>query len=306
MPQPSLPAEQPVTESDRSSTSGTFDPSFIHALTGIAFDFLNSSLPWAEDTEAAKPDEGVPATKRAGPLDPLLGAQQRADLVSQLSIAERPFSAVQGSTGWLQQASSPMGASSSLASTRSFYELAQASPAAQGDTAFDVTAEQQTRQYLAGLSSSGDSTKMPFATGAKTWLEEATIAPGQPGSSTSISSLSEIPEGYSPSKAGVKGDQRFDQNAEELTRQYLESISSSPTALQLPFAVGDKSPGWLEAASTPMVSAPPCKFLYLFSGFIGLLLASPKRSSAKLRMEILDVVAIACIQAHAVLWMEST
>lgn len=87
--------------------SGTFDPSFIHALKGTTFDFLNSSDPWAVEEDAEV--NIVPATGQiVVDEDPRQTAQERVQVVTKLSTAARPFSAGEGSRSWLEEASTPM------------------------------------------------------------------------------------------------------------------------------------------------------------------------------------------------------
>lgn len=94
----------------------------------------------------------------------------------------------------------------------------------------------------------------PFAVGSglQSWLDEAQLPPAGP---RAVSSLYELPQGYSPSQAGVTGEPSFDQSAEDVTKQYLDGLSANAEDSQRPFAVGSSSQGWLEAASSLMVWA---------------------------------------------------
>lgn len=103
-------------------------------------------------------------------------------------------------------------------------------------------------QRVSGLSANA----RPFAAGESTrsWLDEASIPLDRSGTSPSASTGSEVT--LSPGQEFV-GDASFDQMAEELTKQYLAGLSSSLGAAARPFAAGTDIPGWLEAASTPLV-----------------------------------------------------
>ena len=160
----------------------------------------------------------------------LLGPEARAQRISKLSAAERPFAVGQEAKGWLDGASLPTEGSG--ASSSSLYGLPEGYSPAQmgmtGDSNFDPAAEQQTKQYLASLS---DAPEKPFAASkaVKGWLEEVS-APIADSSSLTTSSLSEVPEGYSPSQEGITGDSSFDAAAEEQTRQYLAGLDAATSS----------------------------------------------------------------------------
>ena len=176
-----------------------------------------------------------------------MGSEARAKRASELSAAQRPFADVEGTEAWLEAASIPIEGSG--ASLSSLYGLPKGYTPARlgvtGDVRFDPTAEQQTKQYLAGLS---EAPGKPFAAGeaVKGWLDQAS----RPLTSNVTSEASSLYEKYSPSQAEMEGDQAFDGNAEEQTRQYLAGL---PEASRRPFAAEYNVPGWREAASSPMV-----------------------------------------------------
>ena len=156
--------------------SGAFDPSFVLALKGRPYDFLNDTLTGAAATEFGG--------QSIQPGDTSREAWQRIDSVSRLPVADRPFSASNKSRGWLEEASIPVGSNSSLFT----------------------------------------------------------------------SSLNDLPEGYSPSREGIAGDETFDKAAEEQTRGFLAGLSSDMEVSQRPFAAGVDTPGWFEAATSSSVS----------------------------------------------------
>ena len=107
----------------------------------------------------------------------------------------------------------------------------------------------------------------PFAVeaGATAWLEEASIP--IEGSGASLSSLSEIPEGYRPPQAGTPGDDKIDRAAEQQTEQFMAGISRAGNAAQRPFAAGENVKGWLDQASRSLVSSVTSRASSLFEKF---------------------------------------
>ena len=187
-------------------------------------------------------------------LQSMMGSEARAQRASELSAAERPFAAGQEAKAWLDEASIPLEGSG--ASLSSLFEIPEGYSPSQigviGDKKFDDAAEEQTEQYQAVISSNVGALPRPFAAGgdAKSWLDEASILLQSSGPSSDISKLY---EGYDPSQAELVGDQSFDSMAEDQTRNYLDGLSSTPSASQKPFAADNIVPGWLESASSPMV-----------------------------------------------------
>ena len=116
------------------------------------------------------------------------------------------------------------------------------------ETSQSIMGPEARAQRVSKLSAS----QRPFAVGAgaTAWLEEASIP--IEGSGASLSSLSEIPEGYRPPQAGISKDVTLDLAAEQQTKQFLAGISREGNAAQRPFAAGEAAKGWLEEASSPL------------------------------------------------------
>ena len=187
---------------------------------------------------------GAPET-----LQSMLGPEARAQRVSKLGAAERPFATGQGAKAWLDDASIPIEGSG--ASLSSLYGLPEGYRPPQagitGDVKIDQAAEQQTKQFLAGISRGGNAAQRPFAAGegAKGWLEEASSPLDRPAASSDLASF------YgSPSQTGFSGSKSFDAMAEKQTRQYLKGLARDRNIPKGPFAAGNDAPGWLEAASS--------------------------------------------------------
>lgn len=114
-----LPSTQQPKPED-AIQSDSIDPDPILALTGTTSDYLTDT----ETPEAEEGDAQPSPSSREGPVlkrsESWLGSRQRAALVSQLPVTERPFSAGGASPGWLEEASSPLEISEPSDRTRSF------------------------------------------------------------------------------------------------------------------------------------------------------------------------------------------
>lgn len=203
--------------------------------------------------QVRQPQTGNPSTSDT--LPGMLGSEARAQRIVNLSASERPFAVGGPAEDWLDEASSPLQAfqnpSSSFGAIFAEYSTREAN--ATGSRDFDQAAEENVKQYLAGLPSPDGSAERPFAAGdiVKGWLDRASGPPEESDASVRISSLSELPQGFTPD---ITGDAVFDLKAEEQTRQFLAGLSSNASGALRPFAAGIGSPGWLEAATSSAVS----------------------------------------------------
>lgn len=111
----------------------------------------------------------------------MLSPEARVGRVMQLKALERPFAAGEAVKSWLDDASNPLdsldtpsGISSLSDTPQDFIPSQDASEANKG---FDEKAEEQTRQFLAGISSrtAEDRPQKPFVPGRNSplWLEAA-------------------------------------------------------------------------------------------------------------------------------------
>lgn len=123
----------------------------------------------------------IKAKQAASPSDTLLGSEARAQRVSELSASRRPFAAGGIQKSWLDEASSPVKRSAAPRAISTLAELPKDySPSKAeftGDSKFDQAAEEQTRMYLAGISSHVDGSPQPFAVGKEIpgWREAASL-----------------------------------------------------------------------------------------------------------------------------------
>lgn len=188
---------------------------------------------------------------RARALESLLGPDARAQRVLKLNASERPFAAGQGVKAWLDEASTPLQRSEAAPSSIVYESSEEYSPSKReinAYTDFDQAAEEQTRQYLASLSTGRSGPPRPFAAdeGARAWREEVSAPQGK------SSNLYMAPQGTAPAQKDPTAYQNFDSLAEEQTRQYLDRLSRAEGQTQKPFAAGGGSQSWLEAAIIPM------------------------------------------------------
>lgn len=210
------------------------------------------------EVQIRAPQPVIDRKAKAEPLESMLGAEARAQRVRKLRATQRPFALGTDVKAWLDEASTPLeplgDPSRSPGQLLVGYGTRRITA---GDKLFDQTAEQQTRQYLASLTDTPSTLERPFAADgfAKSWLEEASSPmEGIDTDKSRVSSLSELPVGFTTSPEDLADGQSFDQTAEEQTQQYLAGLSNLGTASSKPFASGSTTPGWLESASHPLVS----------------------------------------------------
>ena len=98
--------------------------------------------------------------------------------MSQMETSGKPFAAGEDTTSWLEEASTPMGDSSSqLSSISSLYdapqEFGQSQADLSGNKLFDEVVEKEIAKFDAALSSGEDASERPFAAGDESpgWLE---------------------------------------------------------------------------------------------------------------------------------------
>ena len=101
--------------------------------------------------------------------------QAREYLASLPAAPERVFAAGEAVKGWLDQASRPLTSSATSRASTLFEKYSPSQAEVEGDQTFDGRAEEQTRQYSAGLASTPSSSRRPFAAGylEPGWLEAA-------------------------------------------------------------------------------------------------------------------------------------
>lgn len=234
-------------------------------LQGSALSKSEPGMAIAKESGANLAQPQPSATTRSQPMESMLGPEARVQRIVELSEAERPFAVGEGARSWLEQASMPLEglrASSSISSLSEIpegYNPSQAGVA--GNPQFDQAAEDQTRQFLTGITGGVDAARKPFAAGGavKSWLEEASTPMGD-SSVYAKSSLFDPPVEVAPGQTDSREENKFDATAEQQTKQFLADLIDDADTSRKPFAVGNDSPGWLEAASTPMV----CSFLCIF------------------------------------------
>ena len=191
------------------------------------------------------------------------------------SIKAKPFAADEGTQGWLQEASTPMGDPNASTKSQSTItaDPAMASPPNSPEEATAqerVLAPDLTSGSVLGEGTQGTGEKRiikakPFAAdeGTQGWLQEASTPMGDLNASTKSSNADS--KGSSPIQFKITGDNSLDKDIERKPRQNTTARSSSLNASEQPFAAGGDSQGWLEAASLPMVRITATIIAYPFS-----------------------------------------